>query len=240
MTEKAFAADSQYPELAPDKLRLYSMRFCPYAQRTRLVLDFLKIPHEVVNINLKSKPEWFLERNPYGLVPVLEQNDKIVYESAVCDEYLTDVYGSKGLIPSDPYKKARSRILMDTYSKVTDKFYGVMRSTTDDDRTKATEELHKALNVLETALTGKYFGGEEPGILDFHAWPWFERLPVLEQLTGANVFPEDKLPKLTAWVKTMHELPAVQATRFSVDQHAEFIKPILSGGTPNYDLGLEE
>jgi len=155
MTEKSFASGSQCPELAPDKLRLYSMRFCPYAQRTRLVLDYLKIPHETVNINLKDKPDWFLARNPFGLVPVLEQNDKIVYESAVCDEYLMDVYGSKGLIPSDPYKKARARILMDTYGKVTDKFYGLMRAATDEDKKKILEDLHKAANFLETSLTGK-------------------------------------------------------------------------------------
>ena len=76
----------------------------------------------MVNINLKNKPEWFLEKNPFGLVPVLEENDKIVYESAVCNEYLTDVYGSKGLIPSDPYIKARAKILMETYGKVIMKY----------------------------------------------------------------------------------------------------------------------
>jgi glutathione S-transferase len=238
MTEKSFTAGSQCPELAPDKLRLYSMRFCPYAQRTRMVLDFLKIPHEVVNINLKNKPEWFLDKNPFGTVPVLEQNDKVVYESAVCDEYLMDVYGSKGLVPSDPYKKARARILMDTYSKVTDKYYGLYRATTDEDKKKLIEELQNALKFLEPALTGKYFGGEQPTILDIHMWPWFERMPMLEQLTGMKILPEDKFPKLTAWVKTMNELPTVQATRRTLDMHVDFIKPVLAGGMPNYDLGL--
>jgi len=238
MSERALATGSQCPELAADKLRLYSMRFCPYAQRTRMVLAFLKIPHEVVNINLVDKPEWFFTKNPFGLVPVLEQNDKLVYESAVCDEYLMDVHGSNGLISSDPYQKARAKILMETNGKVTDKFYGLMGAKTDEDRKKNGEELHKALAFLEAALTGKYFGGEQPSILDIHVWPWFERLPTLEKFTGVDTLPEEKFPKLKGWVKTMHELPAVQATRFSDDLHAEFITPYVTGGKRNYDVGL--
>lgn len=238
MTEKAYAAGSQYPPLSNGTLRLYSMRYCPYAQRTRLVLDILKVPHEVVNIHLKSKPDWFLARNPFGMVPVLEQNDKIVYESAVCNEYLTDVYGSKGLIPADHYRKARARILMDNYGKVTDKFYGVMRASTDEDKKKAVEEMHKALDFYETSIAGKYFEGDQPTILDMHVWPWFERMPMLEQLVGLKVLPEERFPMLNAWMKTMHNLPAVQATRFSDDLHLEFIKPMLAGGVPNYDAGL--
>jgi len=238
MTEKAFAAGSEFPELAADKLRLYSMRFCPYAQRTRLVLDFLNIPHEVVNVNLKSKPDWFLARNPFGLVPVLEQNDKVVYESAVCDEYLIDVHGSKGLIPSDPYVKARAKILMETNSKVTDKFYGLLRAKTDEDKQKVVEELQKALNFLETSLTGKYLGGDQASLLDLHVWPWMERMPMLEELAEISVMSAEKFPKLNAWMKTMHELPAVQATRFSDNMHLGFVRSFLAGGVPDYDLGL--
>ena len=43
------------------------------------------IEYECVNINLKDKPEWFLEMNPLGKVPVIEMPDgKVLYESAIC------------------------------------------------------------------------------------------------------------------------------------------------------------
>lgn len=48
------------------KLRIYSMRFCPYAQRTILVLNAKKIDYEVININLTEKPEWFTSKSPNG------------------------------------------------------------------------------------------------------------------------------------------------------------------------------
>lgn len=43
------------------------MKFCPYAQRTRLVLNAKGIPHDVVNINLKDKPEWYFKIHPEGI-----------------------------------------------------------------------------------------------------------------------------------------------------------------------------
>ena len=34
--------------------------------------------HEMVNVNLKFAPDWFLQKNPHGLVPVLEKDDKVL------------------------------------------------------------------------------------------------------------------------------------------------------------------
>ena len=33
--------------------------------------------HEEVNLNLKDKPDWFLQRNPEGTVPTLEFDGKV-------------------------------------------------------------------------------------------------------------------------------------------------------------------
>jgi len=49
------------------------------------VLAAKGIEYECVNINLKDKPEWFLEINPLGKVPTIEMPDgKVIYESAIC------------------------------------------------------------------------------------------------------------------------------------------------------------
>ena len=78
----------------------------------------LRCSHEVVNINLKSKPEWFFKKNPLGLVPVLEKGDEIIYESAICDEYLDEVYGKQLLLTKDPFERARQKMLGERFSKV--------------------------------------------------------------------------------------------------------------------------
>jgi len=239
MTEKAYAAGSKFPELQKNKLRVYSMRFCPYAQRTLLVLGHYKIPHEVININLKSKPEWFLTKTPFGLVPVLEQDDKIVCESAICDEYLDELYGKPSLLPHDPYLKARTKIMMEAFSsKVIPKFYSFYRESTEEERSKSVQDLHSGLKLFEEDLSGKYFGGNEPSMLDYHIWPFFERMPSVKKLRGIDMLPADKFPKLSKWVENMLQLPAVKAVYHETDRHEAFMKSYLAGGTPEYDLGL--
>ena len=83
------------PKVNPDKVTVYNMRygeivvfivctryekfiiyltlmsrFCPYAQRTMLTLLAKGVPFEVVNINLKNKPDWFVEKT-WGTVSVV-------------------------------------------------------------------------------------------------------------------------------------------------------------------------
>jgi hypothetical protein len=43
MSQKALTIGNEFPPLTPGMLRLYSMRFCPYSQRVRLVLEAKKI-----------------------------------------------------------------------------------------------------------------------------------------------------------------------------------------------------
>ena len=79
--------------------------------------------HETVFVNLKNKPDWLLERNPNGAVPILEHKGKVVYESAVCNEFLEDAFppsvtGTHALLPSCPYERAAMRLLILKFDKV--------------------------------------------------------------------------------------------------------------------------
>ena len=72
----------------------------------------------MINIDLRSKPEWFLDRNPRGMVPVLEYDGKIVPESADCCEYLDEVYNGNQLSAKDSYRRNRDKQLIQNYSRV--------------------------------------------------------------------------------------------------------------------------
>ena len=72
----------------------------------------------MINIDLRSKPEWFLDRNPRGMVPVLEYDGKIVPESADCCEYLDEVYNGNQLSAKDSYRRNRDNQLIQNYSRV--------------------------------------------------------------------------------------------------------------------------
>ena len=79
--------------------------------------------HETVLVNLKNKSNWLIQRNPLGTVPVLEHKGSVIYDSAVCNEFLEEAYpgsstGTHGLLPSCPYERAAVRLLMLKLDKV--------------------------------------------------------------------------------------------------------------------------
>jgi len=62
---------------------LYSMVICPFAQRSRIQLALKNIPFELVNLDITiPRPEWFLEINPKGQVPVLKLDDEVICDSS--------------------------------------------------------------------------------------------------------------------------------------------------------------
>ena len=84
-------------------LTLYDAPRCPYCARARIVLAEKSIPYETVTIDLASRPDWLVERNPPdGRVPVLEEDGWVLPESVVIDEYLEERFPEPPLLPPDP------------------------------------------------------------------------------------------------------------------------------------------
>ena len=49
-----------------------------------MVAVHLNVPHEIVDIHLKRKPEWYIAKiNPHGQVPVVQHNGHLIRESAI-------------------------------------------------------------------------------------------------------------------------------------------------------------
>ena len=84
------AQESAKPVVDDEKLTLYNMRFCPFAERTALVLLAKNLEFENINIDLKKKPDWFVE-STFGKVPVLLYKGKIIPESLITSDYLDEV-----------------------------------------------------------------------------------------------------------------------------------------------------
>ncbi|XP_016298391.1 glutathione S-transferase omega-1-like [Sinocyclocheilus anshuiensis] len=237
-SQKCLGKGSPAPGPVPkDHIRLYSMRFCPFAQRTRLVLNAKRIKHDIVNINLKNKPDWFLEKNPLGLVPTLETpSGQVIYESPITCEYLDEVYPEKKLLPSDPFERAQQKMLLEHFSKVTPYFYKIPVGKTKGEDVSAFEaELKEKLAQFNETLVNKktkFFGGDSITMIDYMMLTNFSNTVVFiisSCLEGT--------PQLKKWTEHMLEDPAVQATMFSTDTYKVFYKSYMEG-TPDYDYGL--
>ena len=89
-------------------LTLISHPLCPYVQRAVIALSEKRAPYERVDIDLRNKPQWFLDISPLGKTPVLKTGGAAIFESAVICEYLEDTL-APALHPADPLARAQHR-----------------------------------------------------------------------------------------------------------------------------------
>ncbi|NWQ60578.1 GSTO1 transferase, partial [Neopipo cinnamomea] len=232
-------AGSAAPGPVPGGLvRLYSMRFCPYAQRTRLVLRAKGISYEVININLKNKPDWFFEKNPSGLVPVLETSKgQLIWESPITCEYLDEAFPEKKLMPSDPYERALQKMVLEDFSKVTPLVFKHVLAVKDgQDTTALKAEITEKFGKFEEILSKRntvFFGGNSISLLDYMIWPWFERLEAFQLKDALN-----HAPKLQRWMEAMKEDPAVKATMTDPQTFKNYLQLYLVNSPEACDYGL--
>ncbi|QOZ31422.1 glutathione S-transferase family protein [Bradyrhizobium sp. CCBAU 53421] len=85
-------------------MKLFHFALSGHAHRARLFLSLLGIPHELVDVDLKSaaqkRPE-FLALNPFGQVPVLDDDGIIIPDSNAILVYLATKLGRTDWLPQD-------------------------------------------------------------------------------------------------------------------------------------------
>ncbi|XP_036142206.1 pyrimidodiazepine synthase-like isoform X1 [Monomorium pharaonis] len=239
MSVKHLSTGSVPPPLVPGKIRLYSMRFCPYAQRIHLVLDAKRIPYDIVNVNLTHKPDWLIEKSPLNKVPCIELEDgETLYESLIIADYLDDAYPQNKLYPSNPLAKAKDKLLIDRFNTVISTIYKALYSEMALEQDVFNEAL-TGLELFDQELARRetpFFGGSKPGMLDLMIWPWCERADVIRIIKGEQfVIPRDRFLRLLEWRVAMKEDPAVSGSFLDAEVHAKYMRSRLAG-TPQYDL----
>jgi glutathione S-transferase len=211
-------------------IRLFSARACPFAHRSRLVLTHKDVSFELVEIDLRNKPAWFDSKlSGYGKVPAIEHGEVRLWESAVINEYLDEVFQEPRLLPSDPGRRAVARIWIDyANTRLAPAFGKLLRASAAAEQAAASRELQEVLGFLERdglarcSGDGPYFLGDAPSLVDFALYPWFERWSGLEYYRGLRVPSEHA--RLTRWRDALQQLAAVRAhenpTEFYVERYA--------------------
>ena len=188
-------------------MKLYSTYYCPYALRTRIVLEEKKLPHDHVEIDLKNKPANFKEISPYGKVPVLVDGDARIYESAIINEYLDEKYPKPALMPPTPAGKAYVRIWVDfANNHLMRAGWRVVRGP-EEKRAEALEEYQQLLRTLDREIDGKtWLAGEQFTLGDVAYAPIFARMAQDERLDWS------RFPNLKGWWERISMRPAYRAT----------------------------
>ena len=145
-----------------------------------------------------------LERNPYGKVPVLEDDGVVVYESAIIDEYLEEKYPAVRLMPKDLAERARVRIWVDYCNTRLQRAGGFVAHDYKVEESKA--EIVEYLKFLDNHLRGRDYLAGAYSLADITFIPFFTRLERYQATVG------DDLPNVKNWVKRLLVRPAVQET----------------------------
>lgn len=186
--------------------------------KTLYVLEELGLEYDFNFINLGAggqNTEDFKKISPVGKVPVLQHDDKALFESGAICRYLANVENSP-LYPADPYARAQVDQWMDFFSVhlgrwlstlyfeqiIKLKFFGNPADS------KACEEAEKYaaqhFAVIEYQLTHqRYLTGNALTIADLFAYAY------VEQINAYNL-PIAAFPHVQKWLDIVSALPSIK------------------------------
>lgn len=95
-------------------MKLYGYFRSSTAYRTRIALNLKGLDYDYVAVNLAQDEqlnEAFKSINPQGLVPVLQVDDLLLYQSPAILEWLEEVYPENPLLPKDAIGRMHVRAI---------------------------------------------------------------------------------------------------------------------------------
>lgn len=184
--------------------------------RSKIVLAEKRLSWESVRVRLaqkeQKKPE-FLKLNPYGKIPVLVDDGKVLFESCIINEYLDEKYPDPPLMPKDPYLRGRGRVLIDYALNYAHEPYWALRgemlkSHAQQNQAVLAEtrdKLRRLFTYLDAELDNKDFFTGGFSLTDIAI------LPRLVRMETYGALPAPSLPRLGAWIERMKARSSVKA-----------------------------
>ncbi|MGL3213132.1 glutathione S-transferase family protein [Bradyrhizobium sp. BR 1433] len=193
-------------------MKLYHFALSGHAHRARLFLSLLGFPHELVDVDLKSaaqkRPE-YLALNPFGQVPVLDDDGVIIPDSNAILVYLATKLGRTDWLPQD----ARGAAAVQRWLSVAagDLAFGPAaarlitvfgaKHNPDDVIARA----HVLLKRLEAHLAGRdWLVGAAPTIADVALYSYLSSAP--EGNVDLSAY-----ARVNAWLRRIEALPGFVA-----------------------------
>ncbi|XP_057792909.1 uncharacterized protein LOC131009525 [Salvia miltiorrhiza] len=145
---------------------------CPFCQRVLLTLEEKKVEYKLHLISFDTKPQWFMEVNPEGKVPLIKLDDKWISDSDVIVGILEEKYpnpplrtpkagsdcckSDRSLLPSPPLKTPAPASINSVCSKSPSAFNLAQNPVTDIRKSDAAFSLDastvKARSLLSPGL----------------------------------------------------------------------------------------
>jgi len=189
-------------------MRLYDLELSGNSDRILLLLSLLGLKHEVVTVNLmkgENREPWFLELNPRGQIPTLDDGGMVVWDSLAILVYLARKYGGEKWLPIDPQGMAEVMQWMALMEN--EILYGLAKARIicKFKRPGNLEESQllgrKGLDVLEQRLaTRQWLALDHVTIADIGCFPYVA-------LASEGEIPLDSYINVRSWVERIKALP---------------------------------
>ncbi len=160
------------------------------AFRVRIALNLKRVPYEAVSHHLRRDEQFdpgYLELNPQGLVPVLEDDGDVLTQSLAIVEYLDETHPNPPFLPGHPGDRARVRslaqsIACEIHPVANLRVLRYLARQLHQDQAAidawGRHWIRTGFEALEARLagddrTGRFCHGDEPGLADIFLVPQF-------------------------------------------------------------------
>ena len=189
-------------------IKLYDAQASGNAYKARLMMSLLALEYESVPVNLAAgdnATEAFLALNPRGQIPVLVDDEVVLWDSQAVLVYLARRYGDAHWLPLDPV--AMGHVMAWMAVAENELLFGLARARAVKvfGRPWNFEECLayglKGLAVVEAHLgTREWLVGEQPGIADVACYPYIALSPAADVDLASY-------PAVTGWMRRIQALP---------------------------------
>jgi glutathione S-transferase len=223
----------------PEIPYLCSFEGCPFAQTVRMTLVHkgVRFRHSEVRVmnedvtGMADKPDWFLALSPKGRVPVLLHRGRVLYESAMIDQYLDEVFSQRPLMPADPCERLIARIWLHQASTTLPRLWYRTLNARPEDVASCSARLLEFLGDWEDALgehggDGPWLFGERWALPDLFMAPFYERFePALGHFDKFHIPDDGSLPRVRRHHRESLQHPAFSATRLDPSWLTNLYRP---------------
>lgn len=189
-------------------MKLYFHPLSGHSHRARLFLSLIGVSAEIVEVNLAKaahKTPEFLALNPFGQVPVLDDDGVIVADSIAILVYLAKKYAEKSWLPEDAAGAAAVQRWLSVasgqiaYGPCAARLVTVFGAKFDADEVIA--RAHAILTLIDAELGSRqWIAADHPTIADVALYSYIARAP------EGNV-DRFRYHNVTAWLARIEALP---------------------------------
>jgi glutathione S-transferase len=204
------------------QLIVYGTPVSTYVRTVRLLLEIIGVDYDLQSIDIfngENHATEYLIKHPFGKVPTLGIDGKLLYETAAITQYLDATLADHQFTPSDAWLKAQMQQIMgiiDSYlyapviTNIVTQRLIVPSQGGSTDETKVNNAIapaQKATEAIEAIIAGGlYLIGGKFSIADFYLIPIFFYLSQTPEFTMIVA----QSPKLISWWNNAKQLQFVE------------------------------